>query len=172
MSAAEAAFAALTDDQRARLLGGVFEILEYDEDGEPGQEWSSDTTQDLGELFGHFGIVFTSPEQLLSPSPGPLDGVVTGDEAPARPETITLAWTGDGLDGRQAPSLIRYRIAGMTSHYTARPTGTGRWVTTLVVCDCGQEVPEVALAFGDFDTEDAAMAAAQRYETNHTQPGS
>lgn len=172
MSAAEQAFAALAEDQRARLLRGVFEILEYGEDGEPGQEWSSDTTQDLGELFGHFGIVFTSPEQILFTSAAQVADVVTGDGAPTRPETITLAWTGDGLDGRRAPSLIRYRIAGMTSHYTARPTSTGRWVTTLVVCDCGQEVPEAATAFGDFDTESDATAAAQRYETNHTQPGS
>jgi hypothetical protein len=60
----------------------------------------------------------------------------------------------------------------MTSHYTVQPTSTGRWATTLVVCDCGQEVPEAATAFGDFDTDAAAMAAAQHYETNHTQPRS
>jgi hypothetical protein len=105
MSAAEDAFAALTGDQSARLLRAVFEILEYDQDGEPGQQWSSDTTQDLGELFGHFGIVFTSPEQILVTSPGQPAGVVTGDvvtgdETPTRPEAIALAWTGDSLDGR------------------------------------------------------------------------
>ncbi|MFC0527172.1 hypothetical protein [Phytohabitans kaempferiae] len=45
MSAAEQAFAALTAEQRACLLRNVFEVLEYDVNGRPGGEWSSDTTQ-------------------------------------------------------------------------------------------------------------------------------
>jgi hypothetical protein len=63
VSAAERAFAALTADQRTRLLRGVFEVLEYDPDGRPGGEWSSDTTQTLGDLFARFGITFTNPDQ-------------------------------------------------------------------------------------------------------------
>jgi hypothetical protein len=61
VSAAEKAFAALTADQRTRLLRGVFEVLEYDVDGRPGSEWSSDTTQALGELFDRFGITYHQP---------------------------------------------------------------------------------------------------------------
>jgi hypothetical protein len=45
------------------LLRGVFEVLEYDPDGRPGSQWSSATTQALGELFAQFGITFTSPDQ-------------------------------------------------------------------------------------------------------------
>jgi hypothetical protein len=41
MSPAEEACAVLTGGQRARLLRGVFHVLEYDQDGEPGGEWVS-----------------------------------------------------------------------------------------------------------------------------------
>jgi hypothetical protein len=67
VSAAEQAFTSLTADQRTRLLRGVFENLEYDPDGRPGSEWSSDTTQALGDLFAQFGITFTSPDQADNP---------------------------------------------------------------------------------------------------------
>ncbi len=49
-------FAALTDEQRRRLLDGVFSILESD------LEWGPDTTAALGELFDTFGITFPSSE--------------------------------------------------------------------------------------------------------------
>ncbi len=58
------AFAALTTDQRELLLSRIFEILEYDKEGEPGGEWSNETTQDIGEAFGAFGITFTSPDDV------------------------------------------------------------------------------------------------------------
>lgn len=61
-SRAEAAFDALPEWKRLSLAKAVFLVLEYDEDGNPGSEWSSDTTQALGELFERYGIVFTVPE--------------------------------------------------------------------------------------------------------------
>lgn len=61
MTAAERAFSALSDERKRLLLQRVFEILEYDEDGKPGGEWSNDTTQALGDVFGAFGVTFTDP---------------------------------------------------------------------------------------------------------------
>lgn len=61
-SKAQKVFDALPDAQKLVIVGKVFQILEYDEEGNPGGEWSSDTTQALGELFNSFGVVFTSPE--------------------------------------------------------------------------------------------------------------
>jgi hypothetical protein len=58
---AQQAFNALTLVQKANLAKEVFEILEYDEDGNPGSEWSSDTTQYLGDLFNRYGVTFTPP---------------------------------------------------------------------------------------------------------------
>lgn len=58
---AEDGYDALTDDEAEALLRRVFEILEYNQDGEPGNSWDSDTTQALGEEFGAYGITFTSP---------------------------------------------------------------------------------------------------------------
>jgi len=92
VSAAEQAFASLTALRRTRLLRGVFEILEYDPDGEPGGEWSSDTTQALGDLFAHFGITFTSPDQ-----------VDTEPELPAQ------------NPGREVTQMESHRIGGVTT---------------------------------------------------------
>ena len=61
---AEQAFEAMPTDRKLLLLRRVFEQLEFDEDGEPGGEWSSDTTQALGDLFNNFGVVFTSPDEV------------------------------------------------------------------------------------------------------------
>jgi hypothetical protein len=63
-SPAVAAFKALTQQQRNRLLDEVFSILEYDQDGQPGGKWSSDTTQSLGDLFTGYGVTFTTPESV------------------------------------------------------------------------------------------------------------
>ena len=60
-STAQAQFDALPDWKKISLAGAVFRVLEYDEEGQPGSEWSSDTTQSLGELFNHYGVTFTAP---------------------------------------------------------------------------------------------------------------
>jgi hypothetical protein len=59
--AARQAFDALSGVKKLNLIEEVFEILEYDEDGNPGGQWSSDTTQSLGELFNRYGVKFTDP---------------------------------------------------------------------------------------------------------------
>lgn len=64
VSEAQQAFDALEPETKLNLLGRVFEILEYDDDGMPGSRWSPDTTQALGELFNKFGVVFTSPDEV------------------------------------------------------------------------------------------------------------
>lgn len=61
MSAASKAFERLSRDQKVEIARKTFEILEYDEDGRPGSEWSSDTLQALGELFPAYGVIFTDP---------------------------------------------------------------------------------------------------------------
>lgn len=58
---AQQQFDALTVKKKVALLGRVFKALEYDTEGEPGVEWSSDTTQALGELFEMAGVKFTPP---------------------------------------------------------------------------------------------------------------
>jgi len=63
-SAAEDAFARLAPDRRELLLRRTFEILEYDEEGEPGGKWSSDTAQAIGDLWVRFGVKFTTPESV------------------------------------------------------------------------------------------------------------
>lgn len=161
-TAAERRFAALTDRQRGLLLRRTFEILEYDEEGEPGGEWSSDTTQALGELFDQFGIRFTIPAD-------PIDDTAEPIATTAPPVTSSvLAWTGAGPDGLRADSHIRYRIAFMAGYYLVRPTGDGRWSAALVITDCGHEVPEAGTPLGEFATDADATAAAQRHETSHT----
>jgi hypothetical protein len=62
---AERAFAALSRPEREQLLRRLFDVLEFGEDGKPGGEWSSDTTQSLGELFREFGVDFTNPDSVL-----------------------------------------------------------------------------------------------------------
>jgi hypothetical protein len=61
-SKAAVEFESLSQSDKLSLLREVFCILEYDEEGEPGCEWSSDTTQYLGETFEKYGVVFTPPE--------------------------------------------------------------------------------------------------------------
>lgn len=61
-SDAQKAFDALPEWKRLSLAAAVFKVLEYDEDGEPHSEWSSDTVQSLGDLFAAYGITFTSPD--------------------------------------------------------------------------------------------------------------
>lgn len=62
MSTAQKQFDALPEWKRLSLAAAVFNALEYDDEGNPGSEWSSDTTQALGELFELYGVTFTSPE--------------------------------------------------------------------------------------------------------------
>lgn len=57
-------FDALTISDRASLAEDVFNVLELDEDGNPGSEWSSDTLQALGETFERYGVTFTDPNSL------------------------------------------------------------------------------------------------------------
>jgi hypothetical protein len=57
-------FAQLDDQARARIAYETFAILEYDQDGDPGSEWSSDTTEYLGEMFDRYGVQFTDPNTL------------------------------------------------------------------------------------------------------------
>lgn len=59
---AQEQFDALPDWKKASLAAAVFRVLEYDSEGNPGSEWSSDTTQSLGELFATYGVTFTPPE--------------------------------------------------------------------------------------------------------------
>lgn len=54
-------FDTLTTAQRMRLIQDVFVAMEYDEAGNPGAEWSSDTLQAIAEKFNAFGVVFTDP---------------------------------------------------------------------------------------------------------------
>ena len=61
ITGAEAAFNALPFSVRAAIARSVFDILEYDEEGNPGSEWSSDTLQALGDLFQANGVSFTPP---------------------------------------------------------------------------------------------------------------
>jgi hypothetical protein len=63
-SKAEEAFDALPEWKRLSLAKDVFLNLEYDADGNPGSEWSSDTTQALGDLFATYGVKFTQPGEL------------------------------------------------------------------------------------------------------------
>lgn len=58
---AQERFDALPADTKVEMLSQVFQILEYDDEGKPGCEWSSDTTQHLGDLFASYGISFTVP---------------------------------------------------------------------------------------------------------------
>jgi hypothetical protein len=60
-SEAQKAFDALPEWKRLSLAAAVFKTLEYDGDGNPGSEWSSSTTQSLGELFAAYGVTFTVP---------------------------------------------------------------------------------------------------------------
>lgn len=48
--------------KQLELCRAVFNVLEYDTEGNPGNAWSSDTTQALGETFERFGVTFTPPE--------------------------------------------------------------------------------------------------------------
>ena len=61
---AEMQFARLKTAEQCTLARRVFCILEYDGECTPGVEWSSDTTQALGELFGMYGVTFTSPNRI------------------------------------------------------------------------------------------------------------
>lgn len=55
------AFANLSQAQKARLAWEVFETLEYNSDGNPGNEWGPDTTMQLGQVFDRYGVTFTDP---------------------------------------------------------------------------------------------------------------
>lgn len=57
-------FEQLPDEQKIQLAREVFLALEYDGNDEPGSEWDSDTTQNLGETFNGFGVMFTDPNDL------------------------------------------------------------------------------------------------------------
>jgi hypothetical protein len=168
-SAAEQAFAVLTANQRGRLLRRVFETLEYDEDHQPGGEWSSDTTQALDNLFRQFGIVFTAaePEECDGGADhGAFDRVDT-----VKPGGRDLTWASTNPDqpARQtAPSRITLRIRGTATHYAVWPTDDGRWRADLVITDCGHDVPAAGTHLGDFDNEDDAKAAAALHEINNT----
>ena len=59
MNEAREAYDRLAASVKFALLREVFEILEYDENGRPGVEWSSDTTQALGDAFANRGVKFT-----------------------------------------------------------------------------------------------------------------
>lgn len=58
---AEESYHRLDTAQKAILADLVFAALEYDEDGNPGSEWSSDTLQTIGEVFESAGVHFTDP---------------------------------------------------------------------------------------------------------------
>lgn len=58
-SNAQQQFDSLSDYSKLQLLAEVFDALEYDSDGNPGAEWSSDTTETLGQLFHESGVKFT-----------------------------------------------------------------------------------------------------------------
>ena len=62
ISKAERQFDDLPEWKKLSLAKGVFLVLEYDGEGNPGVAWSSDTTQALGELFSQCGVDFTPPE--------------------------------------------------------------------------------------------------------------
>lgn len=66
-SMAERAYGNLARHQRDRLLREVFQILEYDECGRPGAEWSSDTAQALGDAFVRSGVVLTNCDEGETP---------------------------------------------------------------------------------------------------------
>jgi hypothetical protein len=55
-------FRALTVTDQAELAEAVFRVLEFDRDGRPGVEWSSDTLQDLSGLFVARGVIFSAPD--------------------------------------------------------------------------------------------------------------
>lgn len=91
---AQELFDALPDHRKLALLGDVFTVLEYDEDGNPGSEWSpSDTTQALGDLFRKYGVTFTTPGARLLDDDTPASGrpakvvrcFVCDEEADAQP---------------------------------------------------------------------------------------
>lgn len=54
-------FNALTESDRSRLARDLFTVLEYDSDGNPGSEWSSDTLEDISNVFASYGVTFTDP---------------------------------------------------------------------------------------------------------------
>lgn len=58
-SAAAAQYERLSSNDRSSLLDQIFDILEFDDEGEPGVEWSSDTTQSVGNAFAEYGVTFT-----------------------------------------------------------------------------------------------------------------
>jgi hypothetical protein len=160
-TAAERAFAALDTRRRAQLARGVFEILEYDQDGERGSRWSSDTTQYLGELFAAFGIVFSNPDEV----DGQIVAAGTGDTTKTASPADPLVWAaGDGDQVVTAASSARFRLAGVAAQYRVAG-GDGRWNAALVVTDCGNEVAEAGTALGEFTSDAAARDAAQRHET-------
>ena len=62
MTAASDAFAKLSNSERAYLAVRVFDLLEFDADGNPGQEWNgADVCASLGEIFEQAGVKFTDP---------------------------------------------------------------------------------------------------------------
>lgn len=57
-------FARLTIEERAELAAAVFRTLEYDNTGEPGSSWDSDTTPAVAALFNAVGVNFTDPNDI------------------------------------------------------------------------------------------------------------
>jgi hypothetical protein len=59
---ARVSFNLLSQDEKADLCEEVFKLLEYAEDGTPGNtEWNADTSMRLGQAFARFDVKFTDP---------------------------------------------------------------------------------------------------------------
>jgi hypothetical protein len=59
---AEMQFARLTSTEQRALLRRIFYALEYDGEGAPGVELSSDVMDAIPRLFGIYGVTFTNPD--------------------------------------------------------------------------------------------------------------
>lgn len=53
----------LSTNDRSELLDQIFDILEFDDEGKPGTEWSSDTLQSVGDAFAQYGVTFTEASE-------------------------------------------------------------------------------------------------------------
>ncbi|WP_433294532.1 hypothetical protein ACQP2F_33345 [Actinoplanes sp. CA-030573] len=59
---AEMQFARLTSTEQRALLRRIFYTLEYDDEGAPGVELSSDVMDAIPRLFATYGVTFTNPD--------------------------------------------------------------------------------------------------------------
>lgn len=61
-SKAQKKFDKLSAFDKAVIATQVFNLLEFDSEGNPGVEWNSDTASWIGNVFENRGIVWSNPD--------------------------------------------------------------------------------------------------------------